>query len=134
MVAYQPGKAANMAAPATTSHTSLPSHSGPMVSTAASLPGSSPPTGPCRMPTPKSKPSRTKKPAQSTVITMNQNSASVTCVPSRQMALCLVAEHRGLLLGGLLRRRRLLVGRRPQRLARVAQHQHHVHHREPAVE
>ena len=31
MVAYQPGNAANIAAPATISQTSLPSHTGPMV-------------------------------------------------------------------------------------------------------
>ncbi len=33
MVAYQPGKAAKITAPATISHTSLPSHTGPIVLT-----------------------------------------------------------------------------------------------------
>ena len=44
MVAYQPGNAANMAAPATISQTSLPSHSGPIVLIAARRPASSRPT------------------------------------------------------------------------------------------
>ena len=76
MVAYQPGNAANMAAPATISQTSLPSHSGPIVLMAARRPASSLPTTPCSMPTPKSKPSRTKKPVHRTVMTMNQNGTS----------------------------------------------------------
>ena len=38
-MAYQPGNAANMAAPATISQTSLPSHSGPIVLIAARRPG-----------------------------------------------------------------------------------------------
>ena len=62
MVAYQPGNAANIAAPATISQTSLPSHSGPIVLIAARRPASSPPTALCSMPTPKSNPSRMKKP------------------------------------------------------------------------
>ncbi len=72
-MAYQAGNAANMAAAATISQTSLPSHSGPMVLMAARLLGSSRPTTPCRMPTPKSKPSSTKKPIHKMVIRMNQN-------------------------------------------------------------
>ena len=62
IVAYQPGKAANMAAPATISQTSLPSHSGPIVLIAARRPASSRPTALCSMPTPKSNPSKMKNP------------------------------------------------------------------------
>jgi hypothetical protein len=72
-VAYQPGKAANMAAAATTSHTSLPSHTGPMVWTTSQRPSSSRPMTLCSAPTPKSKPSSTRKPVHSAVMTMNQN-------------------------------------------------------------
>src|SRR5712692_8568059 len=81
MVAYQPGKAANIAAPAVISHTSLPSHSGPIVLIAVRRPGSSPPTTPCTIPTPKSKPSSTKKPVHRTAISRNQNSTSVNGHP-----------------------------------------------------
>ena len=42
MVAYQPGNAAKIAAAATISQTSLPSHSGPIVLMAARRPASSP--------------------------------------------------------------------------------------------
>src|SRR3954449_3031374 len=77
MVAYQPGKAANMPAAATISHTSLPSHTGPMVPSAVCLPASSPPRTPCSIPTPKSKPSRTRKPIHRAAIRTNQNSARV---------------------------------------------------------
>ena len=73
MVAYQPGNAANMLAPATISQTSLPSHSGPIVLMAARRPASSWPTTLCSMPTPKSNPSRMKKPVHRTAMTMNQN-------------------------------------------------------------
>src|SRR6266545_4298507 len=72
MVAYQPGKAANMPAAATISHTSLPSQTGPMVAIATRRPASSRPTTPWSMPTPKSKPSSTRNPVHSTVRTMNQ--------------------------------------------------------------
>jgi len=78
MVAYQAGNAANMAAPATISHTSLPSHSGPIVLMAARRPASSRPTALCSMPTPKSKPSRTKKPVHKIAMTLNQNGTIVT--------------------------------------------------------
>jgi len=83
MVAYQPGNAANMAAAATISQTSLPSQSGPIVLMAALRPASSLPTTPCSMPTPKSNPSRTKNPVHRTVMTMNQNGTSliVSSVP-----------------------------------------------------
>src|ERR1039458_1694098 len=77
MVAYQPGNAAKMAAPATISQTSLPSHSGPIVLMAARRPAPSLPTTPCSMPTPKSKPSRMKKPVHRTAMTMNQNGTSL---------------------------------------------------------
>src|SRR5579863_2484817 len=73
MVAYQPGNAAKIAAAATTSQTSLPSHSGPIVLMAARRPASSRPTTPCSMPTPKSNPSRTKKPVHRMAMTMAQN-------------------------------------------------------------
>src|SRR6185437_1337199 len=76
MVAYQAGNAANIAAAATISHTSLPSQSGPMVLIAARRPASSRATTACSMPTPRSKPSRTKKPVHSTAMTMNQNVAN----------------------------------------------------------
>src|SRR5713226_4011582 len=110
MVAYQPGNAANMAAPATISHTSLPSHSGPIVLIAARRPASSAPATPCSMPTPKSKPSRTKKPVHRTAITMNQNDTSVIVTS------ILHRGHRG--LGSLAGVRR--GGEFP---ARVAEHQ-----------
>ena len=64
MVAYQPGKAANIAAPATMSHTSLPSHSGPIESIASWRSASFLPRTACSIPTPKSKPSSTKNPVQ----------------------------------------------------------------------
>ncbi len=73
MVAYQPGNAANMPAPATISQTSLPSHSGPIVLIAARRPASSRPTRLCSMPTPKSNPSRTKNPVHKTAMMMYQN-------------------------------------------------------------
>ena len=77
MVAYQPGKAAKITAPATISHTSLPSQTGPMVLTMTRRSGSVRPRNECNMPTPKSKPSRTKKPTQNRTSTMNQRSPSV---------------------------------------------------------
>ena len=72
MVAYQPGKAAKMAAPAMTSHTSLPSQIGPMELTAMRRSTSLRPTKECSMPTPKSNPSRTKKPTQKMATITNQ--------------------------------------------------------------
>ena len=77
MVAYQPGKAAKIAAPATISHTSLPSQTGPIVLTSTRRSGSVRPRNECSMPTPKSNPSRTKKPTQKRTSTMNQRSPSV---------------------------------------------------------
>jgi hypothetical protein len=64
-------------ATATISHTSLPSHTGPIVRTAAARPPASPPTAPWSTPTPKSKPSSRKKPVHRTTRTMNQKAASV---------------------------------------------------------
>ena len=64
MVAYQEGKAAKVAEPATTSHISLPSQRGPMELTAMRRSTSSRPMNECSMPTPKSNPSRTKNPTQ----------------------------------------------------------------------
>ncbi len=81
MVAYQPGNAANIAAPATISQTSLPSQSGPIVLIAARRPASSRPTTACSMPTPKSKPSRTKNPVHTTAISKNQNETRVIPAP-----------------------------------------------------
>src|SRR4051794_8063332 len=78
MVAYQPGKAAKVAAVATMSQTSLPSQSGAMVEMTARRPGSSRPTTPCSIPTPKSNPSSRKNPAHSTVRARNQKATRVT--------------------------------------------------------
>ena len=61
---YQRGKAAKVAAPATMSHTSLPSQVGPMVLTATRRSVSFLATNEWSMPTPKSKPSSTKNPTQ----------------------------------------------------------------------
>ena len=62
-----------MAAPATISQTSLPSHSGPMVLMAARRSASVRPTTLCSMPAPKSNPSRMKNPVHKIAMTMNQN-------------------------------------------------------------
>src|SRR3954451_10442236 len=75
-VAYQAGKAANIAAPATISQTSLPSQNGPIAFRAVWRSRSSRPTIVCSMPTPKSKPSRTKNPVQKKATTMNQKVSS----------------------------------------------------------
>src|SRR6185312_9552484 len=72
MVAYHPGKAANIEAAATMSQTSLPSHSGPMESSASCRSSSVCPTTACSMPTPKSKPSSTKNPVQNKATSTNQ--------------------------------------------------------------
>ena len=69
-----------MAATATISQTSLPSHSGPIVLMAARRPASSWPTRPCSMPTPKSNPSRMKNPVHRTAMTMNQNGTMMTSI------------------------------------------------------
>src|SRR5450755_66943 len=121
IVAYQPGNAANIEAPATISQTSLPSHSGPIVLMAARRPASSLPTRPCSMPTPKSNPSRTKNPVHRTVMTMNQNGTSLIAVP-----LVLDGRHGRVHLGLGAGGRKLLAG--------VLQHQHQVDRRQRAVQ
>lgn len=75
-VAYQPGKAAKVAPPAVISQTSLPSQVGPIVLiiTRRSL-GSLPRMG-YSIETPKSKPSRKKKPIHSTAMSRNHTICS----------------------------------------------------------
>src|ERR1700753_1563868 len=96
-----------MAAPATISQTSLPSHSGPIVLMAARRPASSVPITPCSMPTPKSNPSRMKKPVHSTAMTMYQKTARLLIVTSvqdgryRRVGIGLGARGRELLAGVL---------------------------------
>src|SRR5215510_682558 len=109
MVAYQPGNAANMAAPATISQTSFPSHSGPIVLIAARRSASFLPTALCSMPTPKSNPSRMKNPVHSTAMRMNQNG-------TRLMAT-------SILDGGHGRIRLCVSARGRERLSGVLQHQ-----------
>ena len=60
MAAYQAGKAANIAPTAVISHTSLPSHTGPIALIIVRRPGSSRPTEGSSIPTPKSNPSSTR--------------------------------------------------------------------------
>ena len=72
IVAYHPGNAANIDAPATISQTSLPSHHGPMVLIATRRSVSVLPITRCSAPTPKSNPSSTKKPTQRTAMMTNQ--------------------------------------------------------------
>ena len=71
-MAYHDGKAAKVAAAATTSHISFPSQTGPMVLTAMRRSTSSFPTNECSIPTPKSNPSRMKNPTQKMAMMMNQ--------------------------------------------------------------
>src|SRR5262245_6722616 len=89
-----------MTAPPTISHTSLPSQNGPIVLIATRLSMSVCPTKRCRIPTPKSNPSSTKKPVQNTATTENQKT-------SRLIAAALVRQGRrpgaGRLVGGLVR-------------------------------
>jgi hypothetical protein len=59
-VAYQSGKAAKVAPPAVSSHTSLPSQTGPMVLMRTRFSTRSRASSLVRTPTPKSKPSRKK--------------------------------------------------------------------------
>ncbi len=85
-VAYIPGNAANIAPPAVISQTSLPSQTGPIVlSTARECCSRSPvatrPRGFISMPTPKSKPSSTKKPRKSAARAANQKSCSAMTAP-----------------------------------------------------
>ena len=78
MVAYQPGKAAKVAAPAMTSHISLPSQLGPIELTAMRRSTSLRPTNECSIPTPKSNPSRMKNPTQKMATITNQMLSSCT--------------------------------------------------------
>ncbi len=82
MVAYQPGKAAKIAAPATISHTSFPSQTGPIVLMHTRRSASVLPTNECSIPTPKSKPSRTKNPTQRMAMMMNQTLLRYTMAAS----------------------------------------------------
>ena len=82
-MAYHAGKAANIAATATINQTSLPSHTGPIAPMACSRPASSRPRTPCSIPTPKSKPSRSRKPVHRTAMTTNQNVVSDIGAPDR---------------------------------------------------
>src|SRR5690625_3881612 len=77
-VAYHSGKAAKVAPPAGMSHTSLPSHTGPIVLSMTRRSRSSRATGRRSMPTPKSKPSRTKYPVHRTAMSKNQTVDSST--------------------------------------------------------
>src|SRR5262252_278300 len=127
-VAYQPGKAAKVAAPATISHTSLPSHSGPIVLITVRRPASSRPTMLCSMPTPRSNPSSTKNPVHSTVMRMNQNWASVMAAVSPQSV-----QHRGhagVRFAGRPGQGRVRLGF----AARVAQHEHQEQRRQGDVD
>src|SRR5215469_3970715 len=121
IVAYQPGKAANIAAPATISQTSLPSHSGPIVLMTARRPASLLPTTTCSMPNPKSNPSRTKNPVHKIAMTMNQNGTRALIVTS-----VLDSGDGFVRVNGRGRRRELL--------ARVLQHQEQVDGAERAVQ
>src|SRR5215218_9067260 len=99
-----------------TSQTSLPSHTGPTVSSIVRRSSSSRATNGSSMPTPKSNPSSTKYVAQKTPIRQNQKTSSVTAPPS-------LREHRRALLGD---------DRRVD--AREAAHQDEVEHGEHRVE
>src|SRR5271156_3991886 len=118
MVAYQPGNAANMPAAATISQTSLPSHSGPIVLMAARRPASSVPITLCSMPTPKSNPSRTKKPVHKMAMMMYQNGIIVTSIQN--------GRHRRVHVGLGARGRELFAG--------VLQHQDQVDGAQRAVQ
>ena len=120
-MAYQPGNAANMPAPATISQTSLPSHSGPIVLIAARRPASSRPIRLCSMPTPKSNPSRMKKPVHKIAMMMYQNGMRLIAAP-----LIPNGRHRRVHVGFGARGRELLAG--------VPQHQQQVDGGERAVQ
>ena len=72
IVAYHDGKAAKIAAAATTSHTSLPSQTGPMELTTMRRSTSFLATKECSIPTPKSNPSKMKNPTKKMAMMMNQ--------------------------------------------------------------
>src|SRR5512140_1470663 len=79
MVAYHWGKAANVAPPAVSSQTSLPSQVLPMLLMMARRSSSFFPRKRISMPTPKSKPSRKKNPIQRTAMRMNQSVCRNSC-------------------------------------------------------
>src|SRR5271166_509021 len=110
-----------MPAPATISQTSLPSHSGPIVLMAARRPASSVPITACSMPTPKSNPSRMKKPVHNTAMTMYQNGMRLLIVTSIQDG-----RHRRVRVGFGARGRQLFAG--------VLQHQEQFYGGERAVQ
>ena len=90
-VAYMSGNAANIAPPAVISQTSLPSQTGPMVLSTArcvlfAVALGDAAEGAISMPTPKSKPSSTKKPTKSTAMQMNQKFLQSHRDPSSQYA------------------------------------------------
>ena len=96
MVEYQAGKAAKVAPPAVSSQTSLPSQVGPMVLTITRRSLSSRPRMGSSIATPKSKPSRKKKPTHSTAISRNQTTFSAgTAVSSSGIRLSSVREGHG---------------------------------------
>src|SRR5690606_6609098 len=87
-----------MAPPPTSSHTSLPSQTGPMVLMSTRRSRSSLAIRPTSMPTPKSKPSSTKYPTNRTAIRMNQtvvSSMAVSSVRERQRGVGVVVVRRG---------------------------------------
>src|SRR5690606_40319081 len=84
---YHSGKAANIAPPPTSSHTSFPSQTGPIVLIRTRRSFSSLASRPTSMPTPKSKPSSTKYPMKRKAIRTNQtvvSSMAVSSVRERQ--------------------------------------------------
>src|SRR4051795_846357 len=104
-----------MPAPATTSHTSLPSQNGPIELIATRCSASERETTECSMPTPKSNPSSTKKPVHSTAMMTNQRSGRLMrAAPRRLVGECRDGLHDVRLLVRL-RRREVASG--------VAQHQ-----------
>jgi hypothetical protein len=74
--AYHSGKAAKVAAPAVISHTSLPSHTGPMVFSSTRRSVLLRANSFMSIPTPRSKPSRKRYPVHSTAMMMNQRVGS----------------------------------------------------------
>src|SRR6516162_1876522 len=123
MVAYQPGKAAKMPAAATMSHTSLASQNGPIVLMATRRSRSVRPTKEWSAPTPRSKPSRMKKPVQKVATTMYQK----ICSPISHLSVRQDRDTVGFFLwltgGGFLRFF-------AERLPAVVDHQHAVGRRQ----
>ncbi len=83
-MAYHSGKAAKVAPAAVSTHTSLPSQTGPMVLISSRRSRSSRPRTGSSMPTPKSNPSRMKYPVQSTAMSTNHASCRcMSCLPGQ---------------------------------------------------